>query len=60
MGECPDWYPLMRAARWMGVPAWELAEQPQVWTDWALIALAVDEEEKQSGFMGFIKSMFGG
>lgn len=38
MGECPDWYPLIRAARYLGVPPWELAQQPAVWQDWALAA----------------------
>jgi hypothetical protein len=28
MGECPEWYPLFRAARYLGVPPWELAKQP--------------------------------
>ncbi len=35
MGECPDWYSLIRAARYLGVPPWELLKQPVVWTRWA-------------------------
>ena len=38
MGAMPEWYPLMRAARWLGVKPWELAEQPQIWQERALLA----------------------
>jgi len=38
MGECPDWYPLLKAARYMGVAPWELAERPIAWQEWALMA----------------------
>jgi len=34
----PDWYPLIRAARYLGVAPWELATQPIAWQDWALMA----------------------
>lgn len=40
----PDWYPLMRAARYLGVPPWELLDQPLFWREKALIAAHVDEE----------------
>jgi hypothetical protein len=39
MGEQPDWYPLVRAARYLRVPPWELAHQPMFWTEVALAAL---------------------
>lgn len=38
MGACPEWYPIIRAARYLGVAPWELVEQPAAWIDWALIA----------------------
>lgn len=38
MGEPPDWYLLLRAARYLGVAPWDLAEKPAIWRDWALIA----------------------
>ena len=44
IGECPDWYPILRAARYLGVPPWVLMEQPIVWQHWALIAAAAEEE----------------
>lgn len=38
MGACPDWYPLIHAARYLGVAPWELLEQSRVWVEWAGIA----------------------
>ena len=38
MGELPAWYTLLRAARYLGVAPWDLAQQPVVWTHWALAA----------------------
>jgi hypothetical protein len=38
----PDWYPLIKAARYLGVAPWELADQPQVWMAWALTAEAAE------------------
>jgi hypothetical protein len=38
----PDWYPLVRAARYLGVSPWELAGQP---TTWRHIALASERAE---------------
>lgn len=32
----PEWYPLIRAARWLGVAPWDLAEQPSFWREAAL------------------------
>ncbi|AZF90302.1 MAG: hypothetical protein BPHS0_16 [Phage 5P_3] len=32
----PSWYSVIRAARYLNVPPWELASRPSVWTDWAL------------------------
>ena len=37
-GQLPDWYVLLRAAKYLGVPPWELAEKPTYWMHWALIA----------------------
>lgn len=34
----PDWYVLIRAARYLGTTPWELIRQPAVWRDWALMA----------------------
>lgn len=36
MGACPPRYLLGRAARYWGVPPWELARQPAVWLHEAL------------------------
>lgn len=42
MGEVPVWYSLLSAARYLGVPPWELARKP-VW--WMNIALAAQSAE---------------
>ncbi len=46
MGACPDWYPLVRAARYLGVAPWELAERPAAWQNWALTAEAAESEAR--------------
>lgn len=38
VGEPPEWYLLIRAARYLGVPPWELATRSTIWRDWALVA----------------------
>jgi len=44
MGEPPEWYLLLRAARYLGVSPWELAERPVTWRDWALIAESAESQ----------------
>jgi len=39
----PDWYPLLRAARYLGVPPWELENQWIGWLDRALMAEAAEQ-----------------
>ena len=34
----PDWYLLLRAARYLGVPPWELFDAPEIWLEWARVA----------------------
>jgi hypothetical protein len=36
MGAVPEYVPLIRAAKYLGVAPWELAERPAAWRDWAL------------------------
>jgi hypothetical protein len=43
----PEWYVLMTAAKWMGVPPWDLLEQPAIWTDWALAAIHAENEAQR-------------
>ena len=40
----PEWYPLIRAARCLGVAPWELLEQRSTWLEWALIAESAENE----------------
>lgn len=42
MGTLPSWYHTLRAARYLGVPPWDLVQQP-VW--WQEIALAAEAAE---------------
>ena len=38
MGEVPEWYLVIRAARYLGVAPWDLIDQPQAWQQMALEA----------------------
>jgi hypothetical protein len=46
MGEQPDWYALLRAARYLRVPPWELAHKPIFWTEVALAAMEAEGRAK--------------
>lgn len=48
MGSMPDWYPLLRAARYLGVAPWDLYEQPAQWMHWALDAEAAENEAERN------------
>ncbi len=43
----PEWYPLIRAARYLGVAPWELLNQPACWMHWALAAQAAEAEAQE-------------
>ena len=42
MGECPDYYPVIRAARYLHVPPWALSDEAAAWTEWALTCEAAE------------------
>lgn len=44
MGYCPWWYAHIRAAKYLGVKPWELAEQPKFWREVALMAENAEHE----------------
>ncbi len=46
MGALPDWYTLLRAARYLQVAPWELAARPMIWMDWALTAESAENEAR--------------
>jgi hypothetical protein len=46
LGELPQWYLLIRAARFLGVPPWELADKPLTWYYWALAAESAEQAGK--------------
>jgi hypothetical protein len=47
MGEMPWWYPLLVAARYLGVAPWELAQQPIFWKRVALQARRSEEKAQE-------------
>mgnify|MGYP003529400839 CR=1 FL=1 len=42
MGESPEWYSLLKAAKYLGVPPWDLLGKPRVWYEMALAADAAE------------------
>lgn len=50
MGSMPDWYPLLRAARYLGVAPWDLLEQPAFWLRVALDAEAAENEAERNRY----------
>ena len=48
MGSCPDWYVLIRAAKYLGVAPWVLQTQPAAWMDWALMAESAENEAERA------------
>jgi len=57
MGDVPKWYLLIKAARYLGVPPWDLAKQP-LW--WMKVALASQQAEQQASKKGGGRSADGG
>ena len=47
MGEPPDWYIHIRAARYLGVAPWELSEQPVFWRAAALAAESAENDARE-------------
>lgn len=44
MGEAPPWYFTLRAAKYLGVAPWDLAERPVWWQEIALAAEAAEAD----------------
>lgn len=42
MGSPPSWYRVLKASQYLGVPPWELAEQPMAWVRMAEEAQAAE------------------
>jgi hypothetical protein len=42
MGECPDWWVTIQAARYLGVAPWDLMNQSIYWTDKARTAITAE------------------
>jgi hypothetical protein len=48
MGSVPDWYRVLRAAKYLGVAPWELLEQPAIWLEWALTAESAENKAERT------------
>lgn len=44
----PDWYPLLRAARYLNVAPWNLAERNVAWMHIALMAESAENEARDA------------
>ena len=44
MGEVPEWYAVIRAAKYLWVAPWELLDAPVYWKQWAVMAENAEAE----------------
>jgi len=44
---CPDWYPIIQAAKYLNVSPWELLDRSVWWRDKALIAMAAESQAQE-------------
>ena len=44
----PDWYPLIRAAKYLNVAPWDLLQQPMIWSQMALDAEIAEETAREN------------
>lgn len=47
-GEAPDYYFVIRAAKYLGVAPWELLEQHPLWQDWAFVCQSAENEAERT------------
>jgi hypothetical protein len=48
MGYMGDWYPVLRAAKYLGVAPWDLLEQNPLWVQWALDAETAENKTQEN------------
>jgi hypothetical protein len=48
VGEAPLWYRVLRAAKFLGVAPWDLAEAPYTWMEQAEAAQAAEHSAEQA------------
>lgn len=48
MGSVPEWYRLIRAAKYLGVAPWDLLEKPAIWMEWALSAESAENKAERT------------
>ncbi len=47
MGECPDWYGYMQAAKYLGIPVPDIPSVPIWWVEKALVAMTAENEARE-------------
>ena len=47
MGYCPSWYRTIKAAKYLGVPPWELSGKPVAWQAMAEAAMEAEAHADQ-------------
>lgn len=47
MGECPDWYAVIQAAKYLNVAPWELLEHSVYWRDKALKSMTAEYQAEE-------------
>ncbi len=47
VGRVPEWYMLVRAAKYLGVAPWEMLDRPTYWMEWALMGEAAENEAEK-------------
>ena len=48
MGECPDWYTVIQAAKYLNMSPIELMKEPVWWFDKAVIAMNAEASAKKT------------
>ena len=47
MGSCPDWYAMVQAAKYLGVPVPDIVHVPIYWIDKAFIAMTAEHQARE-------------
>lgn len=48
MGDVPEWYSLIAAARYLGVAPWDLVDRPTAWAHMANAAMDAEHRARES------------
>jgi len=48
MGTMPEWYLIIQAAKYLGVPVWDLLERGVAWIGYALAAMSAESSARET------------